>query len=217
MFSVAGSKYEADAALRNLLQTSSKHHTIAHRYTHIYEQSQKYKLSQCRLFVAAKEKEERARPIIQRRLICQPANLFQISHPRKRPEGRSQKRTRKRQKATTQKTNQARSSPSLLYNSKNVYLCSRRNELKRRRMTSPNNACMIRPDPIPSRYKRRMPLPIFKAVRDVFPVLSWILLSPYILYQQHLVLCDLDTSSCSKSLLDVTVDSELTGLECTSQ
>merc|ERR1712093_433930 len=92
-----------------------------------------------------------------------------------------------------------------------LLLSSRRNELKRRRMTSPNNACMIRPDPIPSRYKRRMPLPIFKAVRDVFPVLSWILLSPYILYQQHLVLCDLDTSSCSKSLLDVTVDSELTG------
>jgi len=135
----------------------------------MYEQSQKYKLSQCRLFVAAKEKEERARPIIQRRLICQPANLFQISHPRKRPEGRSQKRTRKRQKATTQKTNQARSSPSLLYNSKNVYLCSRRNELKRRRMTGPNNACVIRSHPILSR----------PGTSEVFPGVSWTLLSPF--------------------------------------
>ena len=55
-----------------------------------------------------------------------------------------------------------------------------------------------------------MPLSMFKAVRE--SSLAWIFLFPIYPVLRHL-LCDFDTSGGSEGLLDVTVDSELTGLE----
>lgn len=144
-------------------------HTHTHTHFGTGPEVQNIPMSSIRCGKRKKKKEQD--PIIQRRLICQPANLFQISHPRKGPEGRSQKKNKKEAKGNNSKDQSSSLVSFSIYNNKNVYLCSRRNELKRRRMTSPNNACVIRSDPIPPRNKRSLP---WRVLDPSIPILSCI-------------------------------------------